>query len=98
MKKKIADHLGDIFCYTLILILVVIAVIVIWGGVENSKNKISEGTVVDKYSYIQAKPVYRRWYHIKISGDKNGKTVEYDMTVTKSEYEKYEVGDHYPKD
>ena len=34
---------------------------------------------------------------LTISGEKNGKYVEYTFDVPESEYVMYNVGDHYPK-
>lgn len=97
MFEKLKEHLFEIISYTMIAVLVFLAGVVVYAHIQNEKNKIDEGTVVDKYSYLQSRPVVHRWYHLKISGEKNGKMVEYDMEVDKSEYEEYEIGDHYPK-
>lgn len=93
---------------TIIVAVVITAVLVVILGCyfANLKNKISEGTVVDK-SYTAG------WtssgtgdtpsrYHpprceLTISGEKNGEYVEYTFDVPEAEYVMYNVGDHYPK-
>ena len=105
--KKIWNSFRDNFI-EIIVALVIVSVLggIVFACLKNESNKISEGTVVDK-DYTSAWTSYGSensppHYHpakctLTISGEKNGKYVEYSFDVPESEYAMYNVGDHYPK-
>lgn len=97
---------------TVIEIIVIVAIVgvlavIIWCGIGNEKNRISEGTVVDRhytagYTTVGTKDTPPRYVPphctLTISGEKNGEYVEYTFEVPEAEYAMYHIGDHYPKE
>lgn len=89
------------------IITVIILGVIIWACIGNEKNRISEGTVVDRnytagYTTIGSKNSPPRYIPprctLTISGEKDGEYVEYTFEVPEAEYAQYHVGDHYPKE
>lgn len=105
--KKAWNSFRDNFI-EIIVALVIVAVlgVIVFACLKNESNRISEGTIVHK-EYTNAWTSYGSEnspprYHpaecsLTISGEKNGKYVEYTFDVPESEYVMYNVGDHYPK-
>lgn len=96
MKKKGLTVIEIIVAATIVIVLVAI----IGGALLNEKNKISEGTVVDRIyesGYMTDNGYVHSKCKLTIEGEKNGKTVQYTFEVPESEYAQYQVGDHYPK-
>lgn len=105
MKRKLKG-------ITVIEIIVIVAIVgvlavIIWYGVSNEKNRISEGTVVDRqytagYTTVGTENSPPRYVPphctLTISGEKNGEYVEYTFEVPEYEYAQYHIGDHYPKE
>lgn len=81
-------------------VIVIILLLILGGALLNEKNKISEGTVVER-EYESGYMTDNGYVHPKckltIEGEKNGKLVQYTFEVPESEYAQYQVGDHYPK-
>jgi len=81
-------------------VIVIVLLLIIGGALLNEKNKISEGTVVER-TYVSGYMTDNGYVHSKckltIEGEKNGKIVQYTFEVPESEYAQYQVGDHYPK-
>ena len=82
------------------------------GIISNEKNRISEGTVIDKkyspsYSYVTYTLVGNNRipevhyvpesYRMEIRGQKDEVTVDYWFSCTELEYETYHIGDYYRK-
>lgn len=103
-----------IICLLAIIVTVVIAAIYygVTGTVENEKNRINEGTVIDKkyhapftipsYIYINETMIpqnvyYPESYKLKIQREKSEETVEYWFECTSEEYQQYKIGDYYKK-
>lgn len=82
------------------VVIVIVLLLVLGGALLNEKNKISEGTVVDR-TYESGYMTDNGYVHPKckltIEGEKNGKLVQYTFEVPESEYAQYQVGDHYPR-
>ena len=96
MKKKGVTVIEIIVAVTIVIVLVAI----IGGALLNEKNKISEGTVVDRIyeaGYMTDNGYRHPKCKLTIEGEKNGKTVQYTFEVPESEYVQYQIGDHYPK-
>lgn len=94
--------------FVVIIFIVVIGLfaVAIVGGVLNESNKISNGIIVDKWMdegetrYSSGENgghmySYPPSYHFTISGDKDGKIVEYSFSVSESDYNAYKIGDEY---
>ena len=108
MHRRI--ELGDVFvkimmfCIFAALISVFIASLSF--TINNENNRITEGIIVDSQYYsggtyynsdkngghMRSDPPS---YWFKISGEKDGKTVEYWLEVTQEEYSLYSVGDYF---
>ena len=96
MKKKGLTVIEIIIAAVIVIVLVAI----IGGALLNEKNKISEGTVVDRIyeaGYMTDNGYRHPKCKLTIEGEKNGKLVQYTFEVPESEYVQYQVGDHYPK-
>lgn len=98
--NKFKDNIAPIVLMTIIIL---ILFLILWGAIANELNKISEGTVVDKtYSapYTSTSDGVSKYHAasctLTISGEKNGKYVEYTFEVPEAEYVMYNIGDHYP--
>lgn len=98
--NKFKDNIAPI---VLTAIIILILFLILWGAIANELNKISEGTVVDKsYSapYTSTSDGVSKYHaascKLTISGEKNGKYVEYTFEVPEAEYVMYNIGDHYP--
>lgn len=95
---------------------IVVLALLIYGCVEgiisNERNRISEGTVIDKkyspsYSYVTYTLVgnnripevhyVSESYRMEIRGQKDEATVDYWFSCTEWEYETYHIGDYYKK-
>lgn len=97
MKKKGITVIEII----VVAVIVIVLVAIIGGALLNEKNKISEGTVVDRIyeaGYMTDNGYRHPKCKLTIEGEKNGKTVQYTFEVPESEYVMYNVGDHYPKE
>lgn len=95
IKEIIAPAIIFIVCGIIILTLII-------GIIENEKNEINEGTIVDKDFYpgglrTTEKITYyqKDRYSLTIQGEKDGMTVEYNFYVSQEEYENYKIGDYY---
>lgn len=91
-------------------IICIAIVITIATSIENEKNKITEGIIIDK-SYTVAyttyaitrvgkppvlTPIYHpEKYSFQLRGEKDEKTVTYWLTVPKEDYNEYKIGDYY---
>ena len=96
MKKKGVTVIEIIVAATIVIVLILI----VGGALLNEKNKISEGTVVDRIyeaGYMTDNGYRHPKCKLTIEGEKNGKTVQYTFEVPESEYVQYQIGDHYPK-
>lgn len=93
-----------------VTVLVLVLCLPLYWYWENSRNKITEGVVIDKdyhsayttITYIHSDdmtiPVsqyYPERFVLTIRGSKNGATVDYWFEVSEAEYEKYSIGDYY---
>ena len=92
----------------IIIVITVIAGVV--ASIENEKNKITEGIIIDK-SYTEGYITYTNTrigkiiilqphhhpekYSFQLRGEKDGKTVTYWLTVSKEDYNEYKIGDYY---
>lgn len=84
---------------------VVLLIICIVGACVNENNKIDRGIVIRKDHY-SAHWIHTQYtmhyipesYELTISGEKNGKEVEYYFECSEEVYESYEIGDNYPKE
>ena len=102
--KKIWNKFRDnIVPIVIIIVIILILFFILWGVIVNELNKISEGTVVDKsYSspYTSTNDGVTKYHaascKLTISGEKNGRYVEYTFEVPEAEYVMYNIGDHYP--
>ena len=96
--------------FTAFIFVVVIGsfVVGIVSVVFNESNEISNGVIVDKWMneggtrYSSDKHgghmySYPPSYYFTISGDKDGKTVEYSFSVSESDYNAYKIGDEYSR-
>ena len=107
-KKYFKTWLSDNWIIIIIGIFsIIILVVIIWACIGNERNRISEGTVVDRhyttgYTTGGSNNTPPRYVPphctLTISGEKNGKYVEYTFEVPEVEYAQYHVGDHYPKE
>lgn len=93
-----------------IIVIVVFSILgtLIFSAVTNNRNKIDEGTIVDK-KYTEAYTHYSSdkngghfyktpaSYSFTIEGEKDGETVRYTFDVTKEEYDRYKIGDYYKR-
>ena len=94
---------GIIMAFIVVIMIAAIALIV-----KNESNRISEGIVIDKHytsgytryngddksrSLISEPPQY----HLLLSGNKNGKTVEYWCEVTEDEYNSVKIGEFFKR-
>ena len=102
-ENKTAFILPTIIIISVVFIILAVSVI---AGVNNYRNRISEGWVVDKqmsagYMYYSAgekdASMYSRTstYYLEIEGEKNGKKVSFWKEVSEEEYHEYSVGDWY---
>lgn len=105
MKKKGITVIEIIVAVFIALIMILI----IAGAVINQSHKISYGIVIGRdyepcyVTFIINGDVKIPQYHpasysLTISGEKNGKIVEYTFSVSESEYMMYQIGDNYPKE
>lgn len=105
MRKFNLASVFGIIIFSLVIGLIVYAVTFL---VHNENNRIWEGVVVDKnfspaYSSVSGGrnniSAYSSGdsYQMCISGEKNGKTVQYWFECTAQEYNTYKVGDYYKK-
>ena len=92
---------------TVIIAIVGVLIAIVWCCISNEKNRISEGTVVDRHyragyftvrTEVSPSTYVPPCYELTISGEKNGKYVEYTFEVPESEYVQYHIGYHYPKE
>ena len=108
----VKEHWAEIFVGILVAFIVLIFVALIVGTVTNENNRINEGTITEKSyepaftttEYIKSGDItipnnryYPESYYFTISGDKDGKIVEYYFAVTKEEYDNYKIGDYYKR-
>ena len=98
MLRKMSDNWLNIL---IVSVIIIVLVVILVTSLSNYRNKITEGTVVDK-SFHPAYTDTEHGYHgprcsLTISGEKNGRYVEYMFDVPESEYVLYNIGDHYPK-
>lgn len=95
----------SIFTVTILVVaFVLIAYFVAWGLINESRNRLAEGEVVDKQVYAgyadfngKHGTAWATSYYLQIRGDKNGEIVTYWREVSESEYNRYNVGDWYGK-
>lgn len=95
---------------SIILIVGSLVVGVIWACVENEKNRITEGVIVDKsytaaytttsYSRVGKVMVPISHYHppiyrFQLRGEKDERTVTYWLEVSKEDYDEYKIGSYY---
>lgn len=92
---------------------IAIVIIIFFGitaSIENEKNKITEGIIIDK-SYSAAYTTYTsvkigettvmqpryhpEKYSFQLRGEKDEKTVTYWLTVSKKDYIEYKIGNYY---
>lgn len=93
-----------------VIVLALVLCLPLYWYWANSRNKITEGVVIDKdyhsayttITYIHSDdmtiPVsqyYPERFVLTIRGSKNGETVDYWFEVSETEYEKYSIGDYY---
>ena len=101
------DIIVKIAAVTVLAVLLCLPLYRYW---ENSRNKITDGVVIDKdyhsayttitYIHSDDRLIPISQYHpekfsLTIRGSKNGETVEYWFAVSEAEYERYSIGDYY---
>lgn len=108
MRLTFSDVLIRIFVVLVFIMIVCIIIACIGWGINNEKNRIAEGTVIDK-EYTTAYITYTSIndvmipnynpasYSLCIAGEKDGEYVEYWLNCTETEYEKYKIGDHFSR-
>ena len=114
MKKlKELDWCEIGYAVVIIAIVITILFVVIAGiaaSIENEKNKITEGIIIDK-SFSAAYTTYTSTrigettvmqphyhparYSFQLQGEKNEKTVTYWLEVSKEDYNEYRIGNYY---
>ena len=84
---------------------VVLLIICIASACVNENNKINKGIVTSKDHrsgyWIHTEHMMQyipERYELTISGEKNGKEVEYYFECSEEVFESYEIGDNYPKE
>ncbi len=107
-KKYFKTWLEDNWVSVIVVIFsIIVCGVIVWVGIDNENNRISEGTVVDRhytagYTTVASNNSPARYIPprctLTISGEKNGEYVEYTFEVPEVEYAQYHVGDHYPKE
>ena len=112
IKDKIDDFKEDPMMTILWLIIwlcliacVVSFIVCIAAACENENNKIYRGNVTSKdhrsgywiHTEHMTQYVPER-YELTISGEKNGKEVEYYFECSEETFNSYEIGDNYPKE
>lgn len=112
IKDKIDDFKNDpalavawSIVWLCIIATVVSLIIGIASACVNATNKIDRGIVTSKdyrsgywiHTAHMTQYVPER-YELTISGEKNGKEVEYYFECSEEVFESYEIGDNYPKE
>ena len=97
-----------LFAGIVMAVIVLVMIVAIISIVANESNRISEGIVIDKHytsgytryssddkssSLISEPPQY----HLLLSGNKNGKAVEYWCEVTEDEYNSVKIGEFFKR-
>lgn len=105
-------HIDKIIGGLIIAVCLVVIVAGFFALAENESNRISEGTVVDKYyknaytsiicrninDVMMPQPIYHpETYQLQIEGEKDGEMVTYWFECTADEYHQYNIGDYYGK-
>lgn len=112
IKDKIDDFKDDpalAVAWSIVWLCGIAAVVLLIIGITqacvNENNKISTGIVISKDHYsgqwihTQHTMYYiPESYKLTISGEKNGKEVEYYFECSEEVFESYEIGDNYPKE
>ena len=108
MRLTFGDVLIRIFVALVFTTIVCMLIACIGLGVSNEKNRIAEGTVIDKEytaAYITYTSVNNTMipnyhpaiYSVCIAGEKDVEYVEYWLNCTENEYENYKIGDHFSR-
>ena len=104
-------EIGGVIAYIAIVIAIFSVVIaIITASIENEKNKITEGIIIDK-SYSAAYTTYTsvkigettvmqphyhpEKYSFQLRGEKDEKAVTYWLAVSKEDYNEYKIGNYY---
>ena len=106
--KDIKDRICDIIvmiCSIVIVILLLLLVYIFAEFIKNKHNHIDSGTIIDKH-YTSTSTTPTRFgiihrpesYTLTITGEKDGRYVEYTFYCTEDEYSLYEIGDTYIKE
>ena len=89
----------------LIVILLLLLIYICVEFIKNEHNHIDSGIIIDKH-YTSSLTTPTRFgiihrpksYTLTITGEKDGKCVEYTFHCTEDEYSSYEIGDTYIKE
>ena len=92
-------------CNILIVIPLLLLIYICVEFIKNKHNHIDSGIIIDKH-YTSSSTTPTRFgiihrpesYTLTITGEKDGKCVEYTFYCTEDEYSSYEIGDTYIKD
>ena len=108
MRLTFGDVMIRIFIALVFVVLIGTIVAGVCWTISNDKNRIGEGTVIDKeytaayityttYDTVQIPNYHPASYSLCIAGEKDGEYVEYWLNCTENEYENYKIGDHFSR-
>lgn len=108
MFEWIGDNLEQLAAVLIVVVVVGIMLGILVTGWQNEANRINSGIITDKqmdaggaYYTIDKSGgrmhSYPPSYSFTITGEKDGKVVEYTFEVSKTEYNSYKIGDFYER-